>query len=315
MSEPGVVPLAVAVVSFDARDALQACLESVASARPVELVVVDNGSTDGSIELVASRFPQATLLVNERNRGYGAAANQAFGACTAPAMLLLNSDTVLAPDALSELGRYLAAHPSAGVVGPRLANLDGSLQPSTFPFPSVGDLLVGDTGLHRLVRRLPGLRGRFLRTWAHDVPRAVPWLRGAALAIRRNAFEAAGGFDEDFFMYWEEVDLCRRLAEAGFQTHYAPVTTVLHAGAASTSKRATVMRREWLVGFRRYLRRHESRLTAGALLRLLRLFVGLRAARDAARLRLSGDAERRRRLSASVSAARQLLAERELWRP
>jgi GT2 family glycosyltransferase len=315
MSDRAVLPLAVAVISFETRDALGACLRSVLAARPVELVVVDNGSTDGSIELVAAGFPQAALVVNEENRGYGAAANQAFAACTAPGLLLLNSDTVVAADALTSLGRYLAEHPDVGVVGPRLANPDGSLQPSTFPFPSVGDLLVGDTGLHLLIRRFPNLRERFLRTWAHDAARAVPWLRGAALGIRRSAFEAVGGFDEDFFMYWEEVDLCRRLAAAGFETHYAPVTTVVHAGAASTSQRAGAMRREWLIGFRRYLRRHESRRSASAMLGLLKLFVRARAARDAVRARTPGDPERRLRLATSSAASRELLAEGELWRP
>jgi GT2 family glycosyltransferase len=315
MSDPGELRLAVAVVSFDTRDVLEPCLESVMAARPVELVVVDNGSGDGSVELVQSRFPEATLVLNERNRGYGAAANQAFAACAAPGMLLLNSDTVVAQDALSNLGRYLAEQPRVGVVGPRLVNADGTLQPSTFGFPSVADLLLADTGLHLLVRRLPLLREAFLRTWGHDVARAVPWVRGAALAIRRTAFETVGGFDEDYFMYWEEVDFCRRLADAGFETHYAPVTSVLHVGGVSTGRHSSEMRREWLVGFRRYLRRHEPRRSAAAVLGLLRVFGQARATRDAARLRLARDPVRRRRLADAVAGRQALLGERDLWKP
>jgi GT2 family glycosyltransferase len=315
MSRPDAVPLAVAVVSFQTLDVLEPCLESVAAARPVETVVVDNGSTDGSIELVRARFPQTVLIVNERNRGYGPAANQAIAASTAPAVLLLNSDTVLAPDALSALGRYLADHPTVGVVGPRLVNSDGSLQASTFAYPSTADLLMGDTGLHLLVGRLPGVRELFLRTWAHDAARAVPWVRGAALAIRRSAFEAVGGFDERYFMYWEEVDLSRRLAAAGFETHYAPVTTVLHARSVSTDKQAAAMRREWLLSFRGYLLRHESRRSTARLLGLLRAFTRARAARDTVRLRLARDAERRRRLADSVAGWSALLDERGLWKP
>ena len=307
--------LAVAVVSFDTRDVLEPCLESVAAAGPAQAVVVDNGSTDGSIELVRKRFPDMVLIVNERNRGYGAAANQAIAACDAPAVLLLNSDTVLAPDALTALGRYLAEHPDAAVAGPRLANADGSLQPSTFGFPSAADMLVGETGLHLLLRRLPGVRERLLRTWAHDEPRSVPWLRGAALAIRRSAFDAVGGFDEDFFMYWEEVDLSRRLAAAGFATHYAPVTTVLHVRAQSTGRHACAMRREWLVGFGRYLRRHEPPRVAARQLALLRALAAARARRDAMRLRVLRDPDERRRLRAVLDCSRALLAERELWSP
>lgn len=312
---PDVLPLAVAVVSFETRDVLERCLDSVRAARPVETIVVENGSNDASVQLVRSRFPEMGLIVNPENMGYGAAANQAIAACRAPVALLLNTDTVLAPDALPALGRYLADHPEVGLVGPRLANDDGGLQPSTFPYPSLPDMLMGDTGLHLLVRRLPVVRERFLRTWAHDRARAVPWLRGAALAIRRSAFEAVGGFDRRYFMYWEEVDLARRLAVAGFETHFAPVTTVLHTRAVSTGKQEAAMRREWLVSFRSYLLRHESRRATASMLGLLRAFVRARAARDAVRLRISRSPERRKRLGASVAGSRALLSERELWKP
>ena len=307
------VPLAVAVVSYDTRALLEACLRSVREARPAELVVVDNGSTDGSIEAVRQGFPEARLLVNEVNRGYGAAANQAIAQTTAAAVLLLNSDTEIAPDALTALGRYLAEHPVAGVVGPRLADADGGLQRSTFSYPSAADMLMGDTGLHALVARLPGVRERFLRTWAHDAARPVPWVTGAALAIRRSAFDAAGGFDERYFMYYEEVDLCRRLAGLGFETHYAPVTTVRHVRSASTGPHAAVMRREWLVSYRRYLARHDSARSRAAQLGLLRAFVRARAARERVRLALARDPRRRRRHAVAVAGWRALLDERELW--
>lgn len=287
MPSPDNPALAVAVIGFNTRAVLEPCLESVVAEQPCELVVVENGDEDGSAELVRSRFPQATLIDNGHdNRGYGAAANQAIAACSAPAVLLLNSDTVLAPGALDALARHLAEHPAAAVVGPRLADADGSLQPSTYAFPSPADLLMGETGLHLLVRRLPRVREHFLRTWSHDRARPVPWVRGAALAIRRAPFEAAGGFDERFFMYWEEVDLCRRLAAAGHEVHFTPATTVLHVRAVSTSRRPDAMRRAWREGLRRYLRRHESRATAATMLAMLRAFDLARAARDAATKRL-----------------------------
>jgi len=315
MIAPDALALAVAVVSFQTRDELERCLLSVRAAQPVETIVVDNGSTDGSIALVRSRFADVRLIVSERNGGYGAAANQAIAASTAPAVLLLNSDTELEPGALEALGRYLADHPSAAVVGPRLENSDGSLQPSTLAYPSAADMLMGDTGLHLLVRRLPWVRERFLRTWAHDAPRAVPWVVGAALAIRRRAFDAVGGFDERYFMYWEEADLCRRLATAGFETHYAPVTTVRHARSVSTGKEPVVMRREWLVSYRRYLATYATPRSRLAQLGLLRAFAAARALRDRGRLRLARDPERRRHLSASVSGWSGLLRERDLWKP
>lgn len=313
MSTPDALKVAVAVVSFETRELLQRCLESVRAEQPLETVVVDNGSTDGSSELVRGEFPDVRLVVNRRNRGYGAAANQALAACASPAALLLNSDTELERGALRALGRYLAEHPAAGVVGPRLADPAGRLQPSTLSYPSVADMLMGDTGLHRIVRRIPGLRGRFLRTWAHDAARVVPWVSGAALAIRRSAFEAVGGFDERYFMYWEEVDLCRRMAAAGFQTHYAPVTTIVHARSASTSKQAAVMRREWLMSYRRYLATHETRRSGAAQLRLLRALAHARATRARVRRLTTRDGERRRRLNDSVAEWDALLHERGLW--
>jgi N-acetylglucosaminyl-diphospho-decaprenol L-rhamnosyltransferase len=307
--------VAVAVVSFETRELLRRCLLSVRVAEPPETVVVDNGSTDGSIELVRAEFPEVRLIVNHRNRGYGAAANQALAASTAPAVLLLNSDTELEPGALRALGRYLAEHPAAGIVGPRLADVGGRLQPSTLSYPSAADMLLGDTGLHDVVRRVPGLRQRFLRTWTHDAARVVPWVSGAALAIRRSAFEAVGGFDERYFMYWEEVDLCRRMAAAGLETHYAPVTTVVHARSASTSRQAAVMRREWLVSYGRYLATHETRHSRAAQLGLLHLFTHARAIRERLRRRLARDPERRRVLTAAVADWDALLRERELWKP
>lgn len=314
MSQADALAVAVVVVSFDTRDLLQRCLASVREARPRDTVVVDNGSADGSIETVRREFPEVRLMVNERNRGYGAAANQAIAACGAPVVLLLNSDTELDSGALPALGRYLAENPIVAVVGPRLVNGDGSLQPSTLPFPSVADMLLGDTGLHLLVRRAPAVRELFLRTWAHDVARPVPWVSGAALAIRRSAFEVVGGFDEDYFMYWEEVDLCRRLAAAGFPTHYAPVTTVVHERSASTVKQPAAMRREWLVSYRRYLAHHATTRSGAAQLGLLRAFMLARAARDRVRLRRARDPERVRRLTARVRDWDALLSEPGLWR-
>lgn len=304
--------LGVAVVSFNTRELLQRCLRSIVAARPCELVVVDNGSTDGSVELVRDEFPGVRLIVNERNVGYGAAANQALASAGASAVLLLNSDTVLAPTALSALEAYLAAHPRAAVVGPRLANADGSLQRSTYPFPSAGDALLGESGLHLLVRRVPVLRERVLRTWRHDDARPVPWVLGAALAIRREPFEAVGGFDEAYFMYGEEVDLCRRLREAGFETHFAPVTTVLHLGGASTAVPGQDMRRELLLSERRYMLRHESRRAAWRLLAVMHAIVHARLARDRLRRRMAGD---RPDVDRAIATWEALLAERGLWRP
>lgn len=306
--------VAAAIISYNTRAVLERCLDSVMAADPAEVVVVDNGSTDDSVELVRTRFPKVRLIVNPDNRGYGAAANQAIAACDAPAILLLNSDTVVHPDAPTALGRYLAEHPRVAVVGPRLENPDGTLQSSTRPFRSAADLLMGDVGLEALLRRIPRLRERFLRTWSHDAPRPVPWVVGAALAIRRSAFETVGGFDPGYFMYWEEVDLCRRLAEGGFETHFAPVTTVVHARGVSTG-RSPAIRRAWLVGQQRYLRRHETRRRAAVILGMLRAFAMIRLGGERMRVWFVRDEVKRGQLRRSIADAKARLAERNLWRP
>jgi N-acetylglucosaminyl-diphospho-decaprenol L-rhamnosyltransferase len=315
MSDEDALPMSVVVVSFNTCDVLEPCLQSIVASGAEEIVVVDNGSTDGSIDLVRTRFSSARLIVNQVNHGYGAAANQGIAICESPAVLLLNSDTTVAADGPTALGRYLASNPDVAVAGPRLVNLDGSLQRSTYPLPSVADTLLGETGLHLLVRRVPVLLERSLRTWSYDVARRVPWVLGAALAIRRTAFDAVGGFDEGFFMYGEEMDLCRRLAAAGLATHYAPVTTVVHAGGSSTRTREGAMRRELLVSKRRYLLRHEPEATAGRILAADRCIIRARLIRDAVRLRLTRNPDRQSSLRADAKAWRALLAEKSLWKP
>lgn len=309
------LPMSVVVVSFNTRELLERCLRSVIAAAPVETVVIDNGSTDGSIELVRDVFSACRLIVAERNHGYGGAANEGISACSAPAVLLLNSDTILAPDAVSALGGYLAKNPRVAVVGPRLVNGDGSLQRSAYAYPSIADLFIAETGLHLLMGRIPVLQERFYRTWSHTANRCVPWVLGAALAIRRSAFETVGGFDPGYFMYGEEVDLCRRLETAGFETHYAPITTVVHLGGASTDKRPVAMRRELVLSRNRYLRRHGSPGSLARRLVALRAIVAVQMARDAILYLVARDQDRRTRLRSSARNWCALLRERELWRP
>jgi GT2 family glycosyltransferase len=294
---------AVAIVNHNTRDYLRACLESLRPEAPDEIVVVDNASLDGSAAMVRSEFSEVWLQANDANRGYGAAANEAIGLCRAPAVLLLNSDTRLRTGALAALVAYLGDHPEVAVAGPRLVNPDGSLQPSTYPAPTPLHILLEESTLGRLVRHLPLLRERYLRTWSHSHPRAVPWLLGAALAFRRDAFLAAGGFDPSFFMYAEEVDLCARLGAAGWQVHFVPAAEIVHSGGASTRQYRSRMAIQYFSSLDRYYRRHYSRLRQVELAAIVKAIVLLRLARETWRLRSAGAAER------------QLIeADRQAWR-
>ncbi len=281
--------MAVAIINHNTREQLRRCLATVRSAAPRQVVVVDNSSTDGSVEMVRDDFPEVELRANMINPGYGAGANQAISLCTTEYVLLLNSDTLLQPGALRALGDYLADHPAVAVLGPRLANPDGALQRSCYPWPSPLDMLLEVSYLDRLARYIPALRHRYLRTWQHDEPRSVPWVVGAALAIRRAAFSRVGGFDESFFMYAEEIDLARRLHAAGWQTHFAPVTTVTHVGGVSTMQRRAAMQIEKFASMVRFYRRHYSRHRTVAIVALMRAIAGARLVRDLVRLRLARD--------------------------
>ena len=183
--------IAAVVVSYNTRDLLRSCLESIRGEGLSEVVVVDNASTDGSPEMVQSEFPEVHLIANRHNPGYGGGANQGIAACRAPYVLLLNSDTLLGPGAPARLAAWLDRHSRAAIAGPRLLNPDGTLQSSCFPYLTPFNVLVLNTWLNRLGRLLP----RYRPTWRGTPSRDGHWVKGAALAIRREAFAAVGGFD------------------------------------------------------------------------------------------------------------------------
>jgi N-acetylglucosaminyl-diphospho-decaprenol L-rhamnosyltransferase len=299
--------IAVVVVNRDTRELLRECLHSVRAERPAETVVVDHASSDGSAEMVRSRFPDARLLSRRDNPGFGAGANAGIDACHAPHLLLLNADTRLRRGALEALARELDRHPQAALVGPRLIGADGRRQPSCFPFPTPFNFLVLNSWLNRAVRALPGVRRRFRPAWSEIGAGPVPWVLGAAMAMRRTAVRAVGGFDEGFFMYSEEVDLCWRLRGAGWEVRYTPEAEVFHLGGASTRQARAGMLVQQVDSLERFYRLH---LSPGALARL-RFVLGWVMlewiARDALKSRLARDPDRRRSLEEDLEVWRSLL--------
>lgn len=272
---------AVAVVSFNTRDLLRSLLQTVRSESPVEVVVVDNGSTDGTAGMVREEFPEVRLLVDPENPGYGAAANRAIAATSAPYVLLLNGDTRLMPGALAALADHLDRHPRTGLAGPRLVNAKGHPQPSCFPFLGTFRLALEKSPLGRWLARVPALRERWLLLHGpHDRPRTVPWVLGSALAIRREAFEAVGGFDPGFFLYAEEVDLCYRLWQAGWEVGFTPAATVVHVGGASTAPLRGTMEVRRVESARRFYRRHYSPARVAVLEAAIRTARAARRVRD-----------------------------------
>jgi GT2 family glycosyltransferase len=268
----------VAIVSWNVRDLLLRCLETVTADPAVgAVVVVDNASADGTVEAVRERFPAVTLIANPDNRGFAIANNQAFAALGAdlPYVLMLNPDTELAGAPVGALVRHLEAHPEAAGVGPRLRYGDGSLQSSRRRFPTLAVALTESTPLewhwpdHRIARRYR------MDDVPDDVPQDVDWLNGAAILLRQEALAQVGGFDEGYFMYSEELDLCRRLVEAGWSLRFEPAVEVIHHEGRSSEQVVCARHLRFMRSRVRYMRRFEGPV-AGAIVReALRMMYGV----------------------------------------
>lgn len=301
---------AVCIINYNTRELLRACLHSVLAENPTEIVVVDNASTDGSAEMVKAEFPSVKLIRLGRNIGYGAASNRAAEHCYADYILLLNSDTVVKPGTLRVLNRYLEAHKLAAVVGPRISNTDGTPQTSCFHFPTPLHILLYLSGCYRWIPRIPVLKRRTLQASAKDSARIVPWVLGAALAFRRLTFEAVGGFDESFFMYFEEVDLCQRLARKGQQVHFAPEAEVVHVGGASTQQERTSMNLAYFASLETFYRKHYPKILLSELVFIVKLFAFFHLVRDMLRLRTTRDAVKKSDLRTNLTMHQDLLSGR-----
>ena len=230
--------LSVIIVNWNVRDLLRRCLHSILASLPacqLEIIVVDNGSTDGSPEMVRTEFPQVHLLANPDNRGFTAANNQGLAVARGRYVLLLNPDTEVVGDALETLVAFADAHPDVGVVGPQLLNPDGTVQSSRRRFPTLATALLESTWLQPYApRRL--LARYYVLDRPDDEVQDVDWVTGAALMARREAVEQVGPLDEGFFMYSEELDWCRRFRAAGWRVVYLPTARVIHHEGKSSEQ-------------------------------------------------------------------------------
>ena len=243
--------LSIIIVNWNGSGLLTRCVETIANSAPhvtYEVVVVDNASSDDSLAqlrandaaagMIASQ--QLRIVNNDENRGFGAANNQAFALTSSPFVFLLNLDTEVGPGTIDVLVSKLRSDPSIGACGPRILNVDGSLQTSVFfnP-PRVWHTVLSQLWLYRLLPRK--LRGELLLGghWQHDRERCVPMLGAAAVMARREMIDKVGGFDERFHMYAEDNEWCWRITKSDWRLMFVPEATVLHHGAHSSSKRWT----------------------------------------------------------------------------
>lgn len=230
MASPSV---SVIVLSYNTRNLTLTCLEHFAPealATGWEVIVVDNGSQDGTASAVNRKFPQVKVVRSEENRGFAAGVNLGLAQAQGEAILLINSDVLASFAALSALPAFLDAHPQVGALSPRLCTREGA--PQAFAYggdPTLGYLL--RRGLHRLLGRGP------LHDWAIETPIEVDWVSGACLCVRRETLEQVGLLDERFFLYFEDNDWCLRMRRAGWKVMYVPTVAVVHLGGRSEPER------------------------------------------------------------------------------
>ncbi len=236
--------LSIIIVNWNTRELLAGCLESLERSNVrtlerlnVETFVVDNASTDGSADMVRERFPWARLIENCENVGFARANNQALRQATGRYVLLLNSDTAVQPGALETLVRFMDGNARAGACGARLLNSDGSLQPACHPMLTPGREFWRLSFLDRVWPHA----SYPVHRWDTATPRRVEVIKGACLLLRREALEQVGALDEAYFMYTEEVDLCYRLAQAGWEVWYVPAAVVTHHGEGSSRQAQEAM--------------------------------------------------------------------------
>jgi len=262
--------VAVVVVTFDALPWIERCLESV---QGYEAILVDHGSTDGTLELVRERFPDVRVIEQE-NRGMGGGNNTGMRAARGRHAFLLNSDAWATGDAVETLAAYLDAHPDVAIAGPRLLNPDGTLQRSVRGFPTLWRLATEYLFLRKLAPHTQALNAFYAGGFRHDETRDVESLYGAALMVRREAADAVGLFDEDFFMFSEETDWTYRFRQAGWRVVFVADAEVVHVGGATHGGRLYV---ENLRGILRFFAKHRGLREAERARRLLLASLRLRA--------------------------------------
>lgn len=249
------VDLSVVVPSHNTRETLLECIAALKKAGGVsmEVWVVDNASSDGSADAVASGHPDVRLIRNPENRGFAAACNQGIGSSTGRCVLLLNSDAFVEESLPAALVRFMDEHPEAGAVGCRLLNPDGTVQPSCFRTPNLAQAVLELSGHNA---RRPGNRfNRAFRIldWGYDTAREVDCVAGACMGMRREAMEQIGGLDERYFLYFEDFDWCRRARAAGWKVLYCPEARAVHIGGVSAALAKQDVGAAPIEGLRRYM--------------------------------------------------------------
>jgi GT2 family glycosyltransferase len=267
--------ISVIIASHNTRAFLERCLSEIGDDH--EVIVADSASTDGSQDLVRSNFPYVRLVELDTNRGYGAALNAGLAHASAELVVLMNADAWPRPGAIQSLAEFAERETHVGIVGPRLLNLDGTLQPSVRGFPTLWRLATEYLFLRWLAPSSRVLNAFYGSRFDHRSRRDAEFLVGAVLLVRQRLVDDIGAFDVSFFMFNEEVDFCYRARAAGWSVVYWPGAEFVHAGGASTSQAWTTMYHEQLRSHLRFLAKHHGGREAERARKLLVVAMRFRA--------------------------------------
>jgi GT2 family glycosyltransferase len=253
--------ISICITTFKAREFLRDCLRSIHDATPeasFEIIVVDNGSQDGTVEMLSADFPQVRLIQNDENLGFTRPYNQALRVAGARFLVILNPDTIVHPEALERLMGFLETHPRVGVVGPKVLNRDGSLQkPCRRGDARPWNAISYFTRLSRLFPKRKFFSGYLMTYMDEDETHPVDGVSGSCMMIRREVIDEIGYLDERFFAYQEDADYCLRARQAGWEVYYYPEAQVTHFGGQGGSRvqpyRSVV---EWHRSYWLYYRKH-----------------------------------------------------------
>ncbi len=253
--------LSIVIVSWNVRKDITNCISSLSVNPPVcsfETIVVDNASSDGSAQEIREQFPEVTCVANDQNYGFAAANNQGIKLAKGEYLLFLNPDTIVRSGSLDPLVTFMDSNKDVGACGPKLLNEDGSTQRSVRKFPSYRGALYRFTFLKYFKIFKNSYRSWLMRDFDHQSRIDVNQLMGAALLVRKSIIDEIGGFDENFFMYYEEVDLCYRIKKHGWRIVFLPQASITHLGGRSSQQIPAAKRIMMLRSLLKYFRKNHG---------------------------------------------------------
>ena len=267
------IDISVVIVSWNAKHFLEECLRALMdspASRSTEIIVVDNGSTDGSPDMLEARYPQVRLIRSGQNLGFAKANNIGIRESMGRYVSLINSDVKILGNCLDPLADYLDQHPDVGNVGPRVLNRDMTLQSSCRRFPTLWNNFCEASGLSKAFRQSKFFSGEHMLYFPHDRELDINVLVGCFWMVRKEAFEVAGLLDEDFFIYAEDVDWCRRCWNAGWRIVFFPGSQVVHYRGGSSANDPARFATEQRKAVLHYWEKHHGRIGQFAIRTILR---------------------------------------------